>query len=68
MEWSRKWQALNKRLEGWCRHRNLGFFDHGSVSLAPGLMTADGSHPSLKGKRIPAQELAGLIERALSQV
>jgi len=57
-------QALNKWLKGCCCHRNFGFFDHGAVSLAPGLMTADGSHPSLKGKWIPAQELAGVIEGA----
>ena len=64
MEWSGKSQALKKWVEGWSRHRNFGFFDHGAVSLAPGLMTADGSHPSLKGKRILAQELAGVIEGA----
>ena len=44
--------------------QEFGFFDHGAASLAPGLMTADGSHPSLKGKRILAQELAGVIEVA----
>ena len=47
MEWSKKTQTLNKWPKGWCHHRNFGFFDSGAVSLAPGLMTADGSHPSL---------------------
>ena len=42
------------------------FFDHGAIYLAPGMMSADGSSLSLKGKRILAEELAGLIERSLN--
>ena len=34
----------------------------------PGLMAADRFHLSLRGKRILAQELAGLTERALNYV
>ena len=47
-----------------CQPRNFAFFDHGALYSAPGLITADGSHLSLRGKWILAQELAGLIERA----
>jgi len=42
------------------------YFYHGAVYLAPGLMAADVSHLSQRGKRILAQELAGLFERALN--
>uniref|UniRef100_A0A493TIQ7 C-type lectin domain-containing protein n=1 Tax=Anas platyrhynchos platyrhynchos TaxID=8840 RepID=A0A493TIQ7_ANAPP len=44
---------------------NLGFFDHGTLYSAHGLMAVDGSL-SYRGKRILGQELAGLIERALN--
>jgi len=43
----------------------LGFFDHGTVYSAPGLMAADGAHLPQRGKGILAQELAGLVEGAL---
>ena len=66
MEWSRKTQALNEWLKGWCSHRNFGFFDHRAVYLAPGLMAVDRSHLSLRGKWILAQELTGRVERALN--
>lgn len=42
------------------------FFDCGKVYLAPGLMVADGSHLSQRGKWILAQELPRLIERPLN--
>ena len=42
------------------------FFDCGKVYLTPGLMAADGSHLSQRGKWTLAQELAGLIERTLN--
>ena len=63
MEWARKTQVVNKWQRGWCCHRFFGFFDHGVIYLAPGLMAAEGCHLSLRGKWILAQELAGLIER-----
>ena len=44
----------------------LGFFDHGAIYSAPGMMAADGSSLSLRVKRILAEELAGLIERSLN--
>ena len=65
-EQSRKTQALNKWLKGWCHHRNFGFFDHGAVYSVPGLMAVDGSRLSLREKQILAQELAELVERALN--
>ena len=61
-----KTHLLNKWLRGWCKHRNFGFFDHGAIYSAPGMMAADGSSLSLRGKRILAEELAGLIERSLN--
>ena len=57
---------INTWLRGWCKHKNLGFFDHGAVYSAPGLRSADGYHLSQRGKRILAQELAGLAERSLN--
>ena len=42
------------------------FFDHGTIYSAPGMMAADGSSLSLRGKRILAEELAGLIEESLT--
>jgi len=60
-----KAHLLNTWLRGWCLRRNLGFFDHGAVYSAPGLVAVDGSL-SFRGKRILGQELAGLIERALN--
>ena len=60
-----KAHLLNTWLRGWCLRRNLGFFNHGAVYSAPGLMAVDGSL-SFRGKRILGQELAGLIDRALN--
>jgi len=42
------------------------FFDHGAIYSAPGMMAAEGSTLSLRGKRILAEELTGLIERSLN--
>ena len=61
-----KIRAMNNWLGGWCRARNFGFFDHGAVYSAPGLLSVRGTRLSLRGQRILAQELAGLIERALN--
>jgi len=36
------------------------------IYLLPGLMSAVGFHVSQRGKRILAQELASLVERALN--
>lgn len=65
-ETSRKSHLVNAWLRGWCKHKNFGFFDHGAVYWAPGLRSADGNCLSPKGRRILAQELAGLVERALN--
>ena len=55
-----KTQLLNRWLKSWCRHMNFGFFDHGTIYTALGMMAADASSLSLRGKRILAEELAGL--------
>jgi len=65
-ERSRKTHLINTWLRGWCKHKNFGYFNHGMVYSAPGLMAVDGSHLSQRGKWILAQELAGLVERALN--
>ncbi|GAB0192604.1 hypothetical protein GRJ2_001725700 [Grus japonensis] len=59
-------QSINVWLHGWCQRHNFEFFDNGTAYTAPGLMNPDGIHLSQKGKRIFAQELAGLIDRALN--
>ena len=57
---------INTWLWAWCQRLNFGFFDHGSVGTAPGLLAIDGVHLSQRGKkRVLGQDLAGLIERAL---
>ena len=48
------------------KRKNLGFFDHGVVYSAPGLLSLCGTHLSQREQRILAQELVGLIERALN--
>jgi len=62
-ERGRKTHLINRWLRDWCHRWNFGFFDHGEVYKAPGLLATDGVHLSQRGKRILAQELAGLIER-----
>ncbi|GAB0208393.1 hypothetical protein GRJ2_003305000 [Grus japonensis] len=64
--WNRWTQSINAWLRGWCQCHNFGFFDNGVAYMAPGLMNPDGIHLSQRGKRIFAQELAGLIDRALN--
>jgi len=66
MEQAWKTQAMDKWLRGWCQSRNFVFFDHGAVYSAPGLLSVNGTHLSQRGKQILAQELAGLIKRALN--
>ena len=63
---NRRSQQINTWLQAWCHRQNLGFFDRGSVYMAPGLLATGGVHQSQTGKRILAQELAGLIDRALN--
>ena len=41
------------------------FFDDWMAYTAPGLLASDGIRLSQRGKRVFAQELAGLIGRAL---
>ncbi|GAB0209002.1 hypothetical protein GRJ2_003365900 [Grus japonensis] len=63
---NRRTQSINAWLCDWCQHHNFGFFDNGAAYTAPGLMNPDGIHLSQRGKRIFAQELGGLIDRALN--
>ena len=60
---SLKTHLLNKWLRSWCKRRSFGFFDHGAIYSAPGMMAADGCSLSPRGKRVLAEELAGLIDR-----
>ena len=62
----KKTHLINKWLRGWCKHRNFGFFDHGAIYSVRAMMAANGSNLSLRGKRILAEELAGLTERSLN--
>jgi len=65
-ERGRKTHLINRWLRDWCRQWNFGFFDHGEVYTAPGLLAPDGVQLSGRGKRILGHKLAGLIERALN--
>jgi len=65
-ERGRKTHLVNRWLRDWCHWSNFGFFDHGEVYTAPGLLVTDGVQLSQRGKRILGHELAGLIERALN--
>ncbi|KFQ34587.1 hypothetical protein N331_07827, partial [Merops nubicus] len=61
-----KTHLINTWLRDWCHRWNFGFFNYGEVYMAPGLLAKDGAHLSPRGKRILAQELVGLIDRALN--
>ena len=65
-ERGRKTHLVNRWLRDWCHRSNFGFFDHGEVCTAPGLLATSGTQLSQRGKRILGHELAGLIERALN--
>jgi len=62
----RKTHLINRWLRDWCHRWNFGFFDHGKVYTAPGLLATDGVQLSQREKRILAHEMAGLVERALN--
>jgi len=62
----KRWtQSVNTWLSGWCHGHNFMFFDDWMAYTAPGLLASDGIRLSQRGKRVFAQELAGLIGRAL---
>ena len=65
-ERGRNAHLVNRWLRDWCQRSNFGFFGHGEVYTAPGLLAAGASQLSQRGKRILGHELAGLIERALN--
>lgn len=62
-ERNRKTHLINMCLTTWFHHINLVYFlfYHVAVYLSPGLLATDGVHLGLKGKRILAQELSGLL-------
>jgi len=64
-ERGRRTHLINRWFRDWCSQWNFGFFDHGEIYTALGLLATDGVQLSQRGKRILAHELAGLIERAL---
>jgi len=66
VERHRQTQSINTWLRDWCHCDNLGFFDHGTTYTAPSLLASNGSQLSQRGKTISAQELTGLIDRALN--
>jgi len=65
-ERGRKTHPVNRWLRDWCHQSNSGFFGHGEVYTAPGLLATGSSQLSQRGKRILGHELTGLIERALN--
>jgi len=65
-ERGRKTHLINRWLRDWCHQWNFGFFDHGEVYMALGLLVADKVQLSQRAKSIRAHELVGLIERALN--
>jgi len=67
-ERDRKTHLMNRWLRDWCHRLNFGFFDHGEVYTAPGLLATDGFQLSQRGESILAHELVGLIKRALNWV
>lgn len=67
-ERTRKTHVIKMWLRGWCHCRNFGFFDHGVVYSAPGLIPPYESHLSQRKKLILAEELVGLFDSALSYV
>jgi len=66
VERHRQTKSINTWLRDWCHRHNFGFFDHGTTYTAPSLLESNGNQLSQRGKRIFAQELAGLIDRALN--
>ena len=66
VERHRQTQSINTWLRDWCHRHNFGFFDHGMTYTAPSLLASNGDQLSQRGKRIFAQKLAGLIDRALN--
>jgi len=64
-ERGRKTHLINRWLTDCCHWWNFGFFDHGEIYTALGLLATDRVYLSPRGKRILAHELAGLIKKAL---
>lgn len=66
-EKNKRTHLKNMWLKDWCHGWNLGFFNHGVVCIAPGLLYGWMGFTSLKGeKKILFHELAGLIETVLN--
>ena len=67
-ERGKKTHLINRWLRVWCHQSDFGFFDHGELYTAPGLLVTDGVQLSQRGKMFLAHELEGLIKRALNKV
>ena len=50
-ERGRKTHLIDRWLRCWCCQWNFGFFDHGEVYTAPGLLVTDGVWLSQKGEK-----------------
>jgi len=53
-ESDRKIHLINRWLRGWCLWWDFGFFDHGQVYMASGLLATDGVQLSQRRERILA--------------
>lgn len=58
-------ESINTWLHGWCHCQHFGGFDNAMAYAAPGMLASGGIHPSQQGRRVFAQEVAGLTGRAL---
>jgi len=65
-ERGRKTHLVNRWLRDWFHRSNFGFFDHGEVYTALGLLETGGDQLSQRGKRGFSHELVGLLERDLN--
>ena len=50
-ERGRKTHLVNRWLRDWCLQSNFGFFDHGEVYTAPGLLATSGAQLSQRGEK-----------------
>jgi len=65
-ERGKKAHLMNRWLGDWGHLSNFGFFDHGEVYTALGLLVTDRVQLSQRGKQDSWPRAGGLIERALN--
>jgi len=63
---NRQTQFINTWLRSWCHHHSFGFFNNRMSYMAPGLLASGRIHLFQRRKRAVAQELVGLIDKALN--